>query len=86
MKWSLCMSSNLLLNHLLECFCREALWSFDGQTQCTVPDKRAEDTKCPRHTKQNSVVAHLCHTVVLCEGGKRERERERERERIFYLV
>ena len=63
---NVCLFPSLLLNHLLECLCCEALGPLNGQAKSTVPEQRAEDAKCSRHTKEDSVVAHLCHSIILC--------------------
>ena len=70
----------LLVHHLLECFCGEALWSLNGQAKGAVPDQGAEDSKSSGDPKQHSVVTHLCHSIVL-HGEEEEITGERERER-----
>ena len=70
-----------LLHHFLECFGCETFWPLDGQAEGAVPDQGAEDSKSSGDTKQDCVVTHLCHTIVLKMKKERKKERERERER-----
>ena len=57
------------LHHLLECFRGEALWPLNGEAKGAVPDEGAEDAESSGDAKQNSVVTHLCHSIVL-QGGE----------------
>lgn len=46
----------------------DALWSFDGVSQSSVPDQTGENTESARDTEENGVVLVLVESVVLKEN------------------
>ena len=54
-----------LLNELLETLSGHGLWSLQWETSSTGPDHLREAAQCTGNAKENSVVVHLSHTVML---------------------
>jgi len=46
------------------------VWPLDWKTKCSTPDLGRGDTKCSRHTEEDSVVFMLRQTIMHKEGTR----------------
>ena len=54
-----------LLRRVLHYFGTHRLGTLEGKAKCTGPQQLWETTESTRHSKQNRVEAHLCHSIIL---------------------
>jgi len=59
------LSILLFLNHLTENFHAYTLWSFDGETECSIPDELGHTSDCATYTEDDGVVGEILKTEIV---------------------
>lgn len=59
-----------ITGHFPQFLSAQRFWSFQRQTKSSAPDHLTQASQSPGNTKQNGIILHLGHTVVLKENTR----------------